>query len=142
MLRTLAPQQSLWASVLPEVARGLPPALAEIDIYLEDPALLEPFKAHFSLTEGRPSVPMETYVRLMVLKYRYRLGYETLCAEVSDSVSWRLFCRVPVGARVPHPSTLEKITSRCGQAAVDRLNEALLKKSSRQEAHKARKSPG
>jgi transposase, IS5 family len=35
---------------------------------------------------------------------------------------------VPVGARVPHPSTLEKITSRCGQAAVDQLNEALLNK--------------
>ena len=99
----LSPQQSLWASVLPEVARGLPPALAELDTYLEDPALFEPFKAHFSLTEGRPSVPMETYVRLLVLKYRYRLGYETLCAEVSDSVSWRLFCKVPVGAPCPTP---------------------------------------
>ena len=26
---------------------------------------------------------METYLRLMFLKYRYRLGYETLCAEVT-----------------------------------------------------------
>ena len=42
MLRTLAPQQSLWASVLPEVARGLPPVLAEVDTYLADPALLGP----------------------------------------------------------------------------------------------------
>lgn len=71
---------------------------------------------------------MKTYVRMMVLKYRYRLGYETLCTEVSDSISWRLFCKVPLGAAVPHPSTLEKITSRCGEQAAARLNEALLKK--------------
>jgi hypothetical protein len=30
---------------------------------------------------GRPSVPIETYLRLMFLKYRYRLGYEPLCRE-------------------------------------------------------------
>ena len=71
---------------------------------------------------------METYVRMMALKYRYQLGYEALCEEVSGSVSWRLFCRVPFGERAPHPSTLEKITSRCGQSAVDQLNDVLLKK--------------
>jgi transposase, IS5 family len=71
---------------------------------------------------------METYVRMMVLKYRYRLGFEALCTEVSDSISWRLFCKVPLGAAVPHPSTLEKPTSRCGAEAVEQLNEVLLKK--------------
>jgi IS5 family transposase len=128
MFRTIAPQQSLWASVLPESARGLPPRLAELDSYFEDPRLFEPFRPYFHPTDGRPSVPMETYVRMMALKYRYQLGYEALCEEVSDSVSWRLFCRVPFGERAPHPSTLEKITSRCGQGAVDQLNEVLLKK--------------
>jgi IS5 family transposase len=114
--------------VLPEVARGLPPVLAELDTYLDDPVLFEPFRAYFHPTRGRPSVPMETYARMMVLKYRYRLGFETLCAEVSDSISWRLFCKVPLGAAVPGPSTLEKITSRCGEAAVGQLNDALLAK--------------
>lgn len=28
-----------------------------------------------------PSTPMETYLRLMFLKFRYRLGYESLCRE-------------------------------------------------------------
>jgi transposase, IS5 family len=128
MFRTIAPQQSLWASVLPEVARGLPPQLAELDTYLDDPRFYEPFRPYFCPDDGRPSVPMETYVRMMALKYRSRLGFEALCAEVSDSISWRLFCRVPLGEAVPHPSTLEKVTSRCGQGAVDQLNEALLKK--------------
>jgi hypothetical protein len=30
---------------------------------------------------------VECYLRLMFLKFRYRLGYESLCAEVSDPVS-------------------------------------------------------
>ena len=72
--------------------------------------------------------PMETYLRMMVLKYRYDLGFEPLCAEVSDSVSWRRFCRVPLDEAVPHPSALEKLTAGCGQGVVDGLNEALLAK--------------
>ncbi len=77
---------------------------------------------------GRPSTPVECYLRLMFLKFRYRLGYESLCAEVSDSISWRRFCRIPLDGRVPHPTTLMKLTTRCGEAAVAGLNEALLAK--------------
>jgi IS5 family transposase len=69
---------------------------------------------------------METYLRLMFLKFRYRLGYESLCREVSDSISWQRFCRIPFGTRVPHPTTLMKISTRCGDGAVAGLNEALL----------------
>jgi IS5 family transposase len=64
----------------------------------------------------------------MFLKYRYRLGFEPLCREVSDSISWQRFCRIPLGVCVPHPTTLMKITTRCGSSAVDGLNEALLAK--------------
>jgi IS5 family transposase len=71
---------------------------------------------------------METYLRLMFLKFRYRLGYESLCREVADSISWQRFCRIPFGTRVPHPTTLMKITTRCGDGAVAGLNEALLAK--------------
>ena len=46
------------------------------------------------------------YLRLMFLKFRYRLGYESLCAEVGDSISWRRFCRIGLDGRVPHPTTL------------------------------------
>jgi IS5 family transposase len=49
---------------------------------------------------------METYLRLMFLKFRYRLGYESLCREVSDSITWRRFCRIhiPLDSTVPHPT--------------------------------------
>jgi len=64
----------------------------------------------------------------MFLKFRYRLGYETLCREVGDSITWRRFCRIPLDGRMPHPTTLMKLTTRCGTAAVDGCNEALLAK--------------
>jgi len=128
MLRTRNVQQSLWESVLPEVCLRLPAQLARIDAWLDDERFFAPFKAHFDPRLGRPSVPMETYLRLMFLKHRYRLGYETLCAEVTDSISWRRFARIDIDGKVPHPSTLMKITTRCGDEAVAGLNDALLAK--------------
>ncbi|WP_206749148.1 ISNCY-like element ISRjo3 family transposase, partial [Rhodococcus opacus] len=95
---------------------------------LDDPAFFAPFVPYFDPRIGRPSTPMETYLRLMFLKFRYRLGYESLCREVSDSFTWRRFCRIPLDGSVPHPTTLMKLTTRCGAAAVVGLNEALLAK--------------
>jgi len=118
----------LWEAILPEMCLGMPAELEAVDRLLDDPAFFEPFRAHFHAALGRPSVPIETYLRLMFLKYRYRLGFEPLCREVADSISWQRFCRIPLGTAVPHPTTLMKITTRCGSSAVDGLNEALLAK--------------
>src|SRR6478752_5487552 len=107
-------------------AVGVVGELARVDVLLDDPAFFAPFAAHFDARIGRPSIPMETYLRLMFLKFRYRLGYEVLCREVADSISWQRFCRIPFGTRVPHPTTLMKITTRCGDDAVAGLNQALL----------------
>jgi transposase, IS5 family len=115
MLRTRNLQPSLWESVLPEVCLRLPIELERVDAWLDDDAFFEPFRAHFDARLGRPSVPIETYLRLMFLKFRYRLGYETLCREVADSISWRRFCRIDIDGRVPHPTALMKITTRCGE---------------------------
>jgi IS5 family transposase len=106
----------------------MPAELEAVDRLLDDPAFFEPFRAHFHTVLGRPSVPIETYLRLMFLKYRYRLGFEPLCREVADSISWQRFCRIPLGVAVPHPTTLMKITTRCGTSAIDGLNVALLAK--------------
>jgi len=128
VFRTVGDQPSLWESVLPEEVRRLPDELARVDSLLDDPVFFAPFVPFFDPRIGRPSTPMETYLRLMFLKFRYRLGYESLCREVSDSITWRVFCRIPLDGSVPHPTTLMKLTTRCGSAAVDGLNEALLAK--------------
>src|SRR3954469_19944530 len=128
MLRTRAVEVSLCEAVLPEEVLRLPVELARVDALLDDPAFFAPFAPFFDPRMGRPSTPMETYLRLMFLKFRYRLGYESLCREVADSISWRRFCRIPLDGQVPHPTTLMKLTTRCGTAAVDGCNEALLAK--------------
>ena len=128
MLRTLNEQPTLWESILPEMCLGMPAELAAVDRLLDDPSFFEPFAAHFHAVLGRPSVPIETYLRLMFLKFRYRLGFEPICREVADSISWQRFCRIPLGVTVPHPTTLMKITTRCGTSAIEGLNEALLAK--------------
>ena len=128
MLRTVADQPTLWEAILPEELRRLPVELARVDALLDDPVFFAPFAAHFDARIGRPSIPMETYLRLMFLKFRYRLGFESLCREVSDSITWRQFCRIGIDQPVPHSTTLMKLTTRCGSAAVDGLNEALLAK--------------
>lgn len=128
MLRTRAPEASLWETVLPEEVLRLSEELARVDALLDDPAFFAPFVPFFNPRVGRPSTPMEVYLRLMFLKFRYRLGYESLCREVSDSITWRRFCRIPLDGCVPHPTTLMKLTTRCGVAAVEGCNEALLAK--------------
>jgi transposase, IS5 family len=128
VFRTVGDQVSLWEAVLPAELLTLPDELARVDGLLDDPVFFAPFVPFFDPRIGPPSTPMETYLRLMFLKFRYRLGYESLCREVGDSITWRRFCRIPLDGSVPHPTTLMKLTTRCGSAAVDGLNEALLAK--------------
>jgi IS5 family transposase len=126
MLVTRNLQPSLWDSVLPAEVRRLSPLLEQVDRWLDDEVFFAPFREHFSASFGRPSIPVEVYLRMMFLKFQYRMGYESLCREVGDSISWRIFCRLNLDASVPAPSTLSKITTRCGEDAVLKLNEALL----------------
>src|SRR5438067_11711862 len=126
VFRTVGDQVSLWESLLPEEVLRLPAELARVDGLLDDPAFFAPFARFFDPLIGRPSTPVGCYLRLMFLKFRYRLGYETLCAEVSDSISWRRFCRIRLDGTVPHPTTLMKLTTRCGEEPVAGLNEAVL----------------
>src|SRR6266568_4213254 len=132
MFRTIGDGPSSWESLLPPELLRLPEELARVDALLDDPAFFAPFAPHFHPVLGRPSTPVECYLQLMFLKFRYRLGFESLCAEVSDSISWRRFCRIPLDGKVPHPTTLMKLTTRCGEGAVAGLNEALWAKAAGQ----------
>jgi transposase, IS5 family len=132
MFRTIGDRPSEWELRLPAQVLRLPEDLARVDALLDDPVFFAPFAAYFHPVLGRPSTPVECYLRLMFLKFRHRLGYESLCAEVADSISWRRFCRIPLDGKVPHPTTLMKLTTRCGADAVAGLNEALWAKAAGQ----------
>jgi transposase, IS5 family len=139
MLRAEAGQtDSLFDLVLPEPLRDLPADLAAIDELLKDDAMLAPFRAHWaeevkagligSSRWGRPTIPMASYVRLMVLKHRYGWGYEVLVREVSDSLHLRRFCGIPLHEGGPDESTVRKMTKRLGPEVVDELIRSLIKK--------------
>lgn len=127
MLRTTAPP-TLWDTILPPQALRMPAELEAVDRLLDDARFFEPFVAHFDPTHGRPSVPIATFLRLAFLKYRFELGWEPLCELVADSITFRRFCRIPLCEPVPHPTTLMKITTRCGPDAVAGLHQRLVAK--------------
>jgi IS5 family transposase len=143
MLMLLAEQpECLWDDVLPIGVSELPEDLAALDVLLSDQELLWPLVERWQrefretgrlvLTEGRPTIPLESYVRLMVLKQRYRWGYRTLVAEVSDSIHLRRFCRISLTERVPDESTVRKLTRRIGAETVSELTRALIVKATRE----------
>src|SRR5437773_2241395 len=125
MLRLRDGQTTLWDQTFPPGVGELSEELTAIDTLLADEQFLEPFRRRLASKIGRPTIPMETYVRLMYLKHRYGLGYETLVKEVADSISWRRFCRIALGGDVPHSTTLIKLTRRCGPELFEELNRTL-----------------
>jgi transposase, IS5 family len=128
VLRESEPQATLWDALLPEEAKRLPAELVAVDAYLDDERFIAPWRVLFSKRLGRPSVPIDTLLRLLYLKHRYGLGYESLCREVADSISWRRFCRLPLDRPVPHPTTLVKLVRRAGPEVIEQVNAALLAK--------------
>ena len=78
MLTLLAEQtECLWDDALPVEVKELPEDLAALDVLLADHELLWPIVERWRrefretgrlvLSEGRPTIAMETYIRLMVL---------------------------------------------------------------------------
>jgi transposase, IS5 family len=71
MLRLAGGQvESLFDDALPVEVRELPEDLARLDVLLADPALLEPIGAAWDQAareRGRPTIPMASFVRLIVV---------------------------------------------------------------------------
>jgi len=149
VLTLLAGQpECLWDDALPVEVKELPEDLAALDVLLSDHELLWPLVERWQrefretgrlvLSEGRPTIPLEMFVRLMVLKQRYRWGYRTLVAEVSDSIHLRRFCRISLSERVPDESTVRKLTRRIGAETVAELTRALIVKATREKRFRPR----
>ncbi|MBD3271244.1 MAG: ISNCY family transposase [Elusimicrobia bacterium] len=127
MLRLKPDTFDLWDSVLPDELKKLPEELARVDELLQNERFMDPFVQRFNKTMGRPTVPVITFIRLMYLKFRYKLGYETLVQEVSDSLSWRRFCGIGYQQKVPGSTTLIKLTHKYGEDIFKELHNLIIK---------------
>jgi len=133
--------ESLWDEVLPVEVRELPDDLARLDRVLSDGALLIPVAEAWkldALERGRPSIPIATFVRLMVVKQRTGWGYETLVREVSDSLHLRRFCLIGIDQRVPDESTVRKLARRVGPEVVAEITRMVIEKATRETRFTAR----
>jgi transposase, IS5 family len=133
--------ECLWDEVLPVEVRELPEDLAGLDRVLGDEVLLWPIAAaweHGARERGRPSIPMATFVRLMVIKQRTGWGYATLVREVSDSLHLRRFCLIGIDQRVPDESTVRKLARRLGAEVVAEITRLVVEKAQRETRFVAR----
>ena len=133
--------ESLWDEVLPVEVRELPEDLAGLDRVLSDESLLIPVAEAWeldALERGRPSIPIATFVRLMVVKQRTGWGYETLVREVSDSLHLRRFCLIGIDQRVPDESTVRKLARRLGPDVVAQITRMVIEKAQRETRFTAR----
>ena len=116
MLRTTNPQPSLWEAILPDACLGLPAELARVDRLLDAPAFLAPLTSHFDPRIGRPCVPLDTYLRMMFLKFRYRLGYELVCREVAANEAYPTDAGLLARAIGKLQTTIQRIQATGGAA--------------------------
>lgn len=130
MLRLSGGQvESLFDLRLPVEVRELPADLAALDRLLDDPVLLAPVEAAWddaARAFGRPTIPIDRLIRLMVIKQRSGWGYETLVREVSDSLHLRRFCRIALTERVADESTVRKFVRRLGPEVIEDITRAVI----------------
>jgi transposase, IS5 family len=106
----------------------MPSELAAVDALLDDPVFFQPYRAHFDPIWGRPSTPIETYLRMMFLSTATSSATRRSAGRLQTPSPGFRFCRIPFGEAVAHPTTLMKITTRCGEGVIKELNDSLLKK--------------
>lgn len=101
--------------------------LSHVDVLLREPSLLKPFEEVFDDHMGRPGTPVDVYLRMLFLKFRYGLSYEEVQCEVGERLPWRRFCHLSLMDSVPDSTTLIKLNQRFGEEHIRQLNTMLVK---------------
>jgi transposase, IS5 family len=110
MLRDRYDPMNLF-DLIPTLSMELDPVLTQLDHLLDNDTLFLAVKADLAkrlprtLSDGRPSTPVEVILRLLVVKHLYNWSYEHTEQWLADSLVLRQFCRVYT-ERVPDDTTL------------------------------------
>lgn len=76
---------------------------------------------------GRKGMSAEQVLRAMLIKQMNRFSYEELAFHLSDSSSYRWFCRIGIGERGPKKSALQKAIKRVHASTWERVNQMLVR---------------
>lgn len=101
--------------------------LQQVDTLLSESSFLEPFEKTFDPIMGRPATPVDVYLRMMFLKFRWGLSYEEVECEVRERIPWRRFCHLSLMDTVPDSTTLIKLNQKFGDTLIRDLNKKLVK---------------
>lgn len=101
--------------------------LQQVDKLLSEKSFLKPFEDTFDPTMGRPGTPVDVYLRMMFLKFRWGLAYEEVEREVQERLPWRRFCHLSLMDEVPDSTTLIKLNQKFGDDLIADLNKKLVK---------------
>lgn len=132
-------QLSFGESFLDPSLFQLDDELSKIDKLLQTDSLLKPFEEVFHETMGRPGTPVDVYLRMLFLKFRWGLSYEEVEREVRERIPWRIFCHLRMMDSVPDSTTLIKLNQRFGPERIKELNKRLVKHLIQKKAIKPRK---
>ncbi len=125
MLRDRYEPMNVFA-VVPALSYTLDRVLAQLDTLLDDDTLFQAVKADLAkrfprtLSDGRPSTPVEVILRMLVIKHLYKWSYDQTEHWVSDSLVLRQFCRIYF-ERVPDATTLLRWANLIQPATLQQL---------------------
>jgi IS5 family transposase len=114
-----------------KLALDFEPALRELDLLLEDDAILQHVKADLakraprSLTKGRRSTPVEVVRRLLVVKRLYGWSYAETERFVGDGLALCQFCRLYLEP-VPDDTTMLRWANLIGPRTLEALNKRVV----------------
>lgn len=117
-----------WTAALPVELWTLSAEWAQVDQFLDDPAMLAPLASVLDPHRGRRSLPVAQVLRLFYVQHRYPLSDRVVVQEVADRVHWRRFCHLGVTDPVPHPASLTKWRHRLGPAGIAAVNAAVTRR--------------
>src|ERR671933_603097 len=118
-------------ALVPKLMADFEPELRELDRLLDDDGILQRVEADLarryphSLTRGRHSTPVETILRLLVVKRLYQWSYEATEHFVGDSLVLRQFCRLYLQP-VPDDTTLIRWANLIGPATLQQLHDRVV----------------
>ena len=103
--------------------------LDKINELIDWPAVVKLLDGIYASDEGRPSYPLWTYVKLLLLQQWYGLSDPGLEEAVDDRLTFRRFAGLPLDERVPRPFDDLAVPAGVGEAG---LAEAVVREVGRQ----------